>query len=83
MCLKGYFGPNCSRVCEFPFFGQDCSENCTCERDMCNFQIGCKKGKFIDIVLKTRLHEYSFVLKGNAMKLSSCLYQFGKSLMFP
>ena len=82
MCLKGYFGPSCNRECEFPFFGQDCLQNCTCEKDMCNFQIGCKKGKFINMVLKIRLCVL-ILLKGNVMKLSSCLYHFGNSLVNP
>nr|XP_022289120.1 uncharacterized protein LOC111101104 [Crassostrea virginica] len=42
-CQQGYLGVNCSKMCPFPTFGNKCSKNCTCEKEMCNFQIGCKK----------------------------------------
>lgn len=51
-CMPGYFGNNCSEVCEYPTFGKKCANVCSCEKHLCNFMHGCTNGK------------YSFVLHG-------------------
>ncbi|XP_056014886.1 uncharacterized protein LOC125677575 [Ostrea edulis] len=44
MCVEcdiGYYGPNCSLKCPFPFFGSRCNSTCTCSNESCHFANGC------------------------------------------
>lgn len=43
-CPNGYFWTNCSRPCEYPYYGPKCGKNCSCERINCNHTSGCKNG---------------------------------------
>lgn len=45
-CLPGYFWVNCSKECVFPFYGIRCKQTCLCQKDDCNFENGCREGKF-------------------------------------
>lgn len=40
-CSAGYYWINCSKMCEYPTFGKKCSQQCGCEKQLCNFELGC------------------------------------------
>nr|XP_034337851.1 multiple epidermal growth factor-like domains protein 10 isoform X2 [Crassostrea gigas] len=40
-CEVGFSGPNCSKPCQYPGFGQQCQEECNCTQDTCNIITGC------------------------------------------
>ncbi|XP_052718549.1 protein draper-like isoform X1 [Crassostrea angulata] len=40
-CEVGFSGPNCSKPCQYPSFGQQCQEECNCTQDICNIITGC------------------------------------------
>lgn len=44
-CPSGYFWINCSKPCLYPYYGQNCGHTCSCEKDNCDYIIGCKSGK--------------------------------------
>ncbi|XP_056013948.1 scavenger receptor class F member 2-like isoform X2 [Ostrea edulis] len=41
-CLPGYLGINCSIMCLYPYYGEECQEECDCERELCDVSVGCK-----------------------------------------
>lgn len=45
-CPHGYFWVNCSMMCEYPTFGKKCAQNCSCEKNLCNFDLGCPECKY-------------------------------------
>lgn len=42
VCPVGYFGRNCGVPCQYPTFGQLCSNECYCGQSDCNHIHGCK-----------------------------------------
>ncbi|XP_052719898.1 uncharacterized protein LOC128191721 [Crassostrea angulata] len=40
-CPPGYFGKNCSSLCEYPNYGQHCQNTCDCNVTDCNHVDGC------------------------------------------
>eukprot|EP00105_Crassostrea_gigas_P040218 XP_019924366.1 PREDICTED: multiple epidermal growth factor-like domains protein 6 [Crassostrea gigas] len=44
-CQPGFFAVNCSRECLYPYYGEKCNLNCSCDREHCNFMVGCETGK--------------------------------------
>lgn len=46
-CQPGYYDNNCSKMCEYPTFGEKCAQRCPCEKDLCNFIFGCTNCKYI------------------------------------
>lgn len=46
-CPPGFFAKNCSRECPYPYYGEKCILNCSCDREHCNFMVGCETGKYI------------------------------------
>lgn len=47
-CDPGYYWVNCSKTCEYPYFGAKCAHNCSCEKQLCNVMIGCANGEYND-----------------------------------
>lgn len=45
-CDPGYYWINCSKTCEYPYFGQQCAQNCSCEKHLCNVMIGCENSEY-------------------------------------
>eukprot|EP00105_Crassostrea_gigas_P029881 XP_011451957.1 PREDICTED: uncharacterized protein LOC105345517 [Crassostrea gigas] len=41
-CPLGYHSFNCSEICKFPTFGDDCQHICNCSKDLCSHINGCK-----------------------------------------
>lgn len=41
-CPLGYHSFNCSEICKFPTFGEDCQHFCNCSIDLCSHRFGCK-----------------------------------------
>ena len=41
-CLPGYIGPECSYLCTYPHFGDECRQICKCPEELCDFVNGCK-----------------------------------------
>lgn len=44
-CEKGYNGTNCSMICPYPSFGQNCKSNCNCILKDCDHRYGCNRTK--------------------------------------
>lgn len=44
-CDPGYYWINCSKTCEYPYFGQQCEQSCSCEKHLCNVMIGCENSE--------------------------------------
>lgn len=44
-CLPGFLGENCSNMCEYPTFGKRCTQQCPCDKHLCNLTLGCTKCK--------------------------------------
>lgn len=42
-CPIGYHSINCSEICSFPSFGEDCQDICKCDIGLCDFRFGCTK----------------------------------------
>uniref|UniRef100_A0A8W8JGW9 Sushi domain-containing protein n=1 Tax=Magallana gigas TaxID=29159 RepID=A0A8W8JGW9_MAGGI len=40
-CMSGFTGVNCSSLCPYPYYGEDCQRTCNCSRDLCNVSTGC------------------------------------------
>lgn len=36
-------------MCVYPSFGYECQQNCTCQKDMCDFARGCLEGKYLNM----------------------------------
>lgn len=36
-------------MCVYPSFGYKCQQNCTCEKDMCDFVRGCQECKYLNM----------------------------------
>lgn len=47
-CPVGYYWINCSRPCQYPYYGSKCGQTCSCEEENCDRMSGCKNGKYID-----------------------------------
>lgn len=58
-CFFGYFGYNCSEVCEYLIFGKKCVEQCFCEKYQCNFMYGCINGNQLFLMYG---FEFEFVI---------------------
>lgn len=41
-CPLGYHSFNCSEICKFPTFGEDCQHICNCSIELCSHIVGCK-----------------------------------------
>ncbi|XP_022290064.1 uncharacterized protein LOC111101755 isoform X2 [Crassostrea virginica] len=41
-CIAGRTGPNCSIICPYPTFGDECQGSCNCSKDTCDYSTGCK-----------------------------------------
>lgn len=46
-------------MCVYPTFGKKCSQHCECEKQVCNFERGCPKGKYCLIPVK--MHASKFI----------------------
>lgn len=44
-CPLGYHSFNCSEICKFPTFGDDCQHICNCSKDLCSHINGCNLSK--------------------------------------
>lgn len=66
-CMFGYFGNNCSEVCEYLIFGKKCVNVCFCEKYLCNFMYGCINGKYLFL-------RYGFEFKFVILILRKCCY---------
>lgn len=55
-CPSGYVWINCSKPCEYPYYGPKCDQTCFCDEDNCDHTIGCKSdsGKYIGVISKPR-----------------------------
>lgn len=42
-CSSGYQGPNCSYVCRYPNYGDDCQSFCDCVELQCDHITGCRQ----------------------------------------
>lgn len=40
-CISGYTGPNCTSICPYPTYGDNCQHICDCSKDECDFSSGC------------------------------------------
>ena len=41
-CGPGFSGPNCTILCPYPTYGDGCQGLCDCDKNTCDFSIGCK-----------------------------------------
>ncbi|XP_062615249.1 uncharacterized protein LOC134276981 isoform X2 [Saccostrea cucullata] len=41
-CQNGYSGINCSEICQYPNYGEDCQNECKCTQEMCDHSKGCQ-----------------------------------------
>lgn len=62
-CPAGYFGWNCSNVCNSPHYGIGCAERCEC--DPCHHVYGCnltltELGKHLNLNYLMQIHCISF-----------------------
>lgn len=39
--MSGHIGPNCTILCVYPTFGEECQGYCDCDKDVCNASTGC------------------------------------------
>uniref|UniRef100_A0A8W8JI71 TNFR-Cys domain-containing protein n=1 Tax=Magallana gigas TaxID=29159 RepID=A0A8W8JI71_MAGGI len=46
-CQDGYYWLNCTRQCPFPTYGTKCKYNCSCNKESCDFMVGCRDGKYL------------------------------------
>lgn len=49
-CQIGYYYINCSKPCQYPYYGSKCGQVCSCEEEDCDHTSGCKSGKYIDVI---------------------------------
>lgn len=42
-CPLGFHDANCSKPCDFPFFGEDCQSKCNCIQSKCDHAWGCSE----------------------------------------
>lgn len=54
-CLFGNYGENCSKKCQYFYYGKKCDGNCLCEIEYCNYIKGCEIGKYIKFKIKKKL----------------------------
>lgn len=40
-CISGYTGPNCTSICPYPTYGDNCQHICDCSKDECDYSSGC------------------------------------------
>lgn len=43
-CMSGYSGVNCSSLCPYPYYGEDCQRKCDCSKELCTVSTGCIVG---------------------------------------
>lgn len=48
-CKLGYYGPNCSKKCPFPFYGYECTLQCNCNANDCDYVSGCKQSSTLKL----------------------------------
>ncbi|XP_062608266.1 uncharacterized protein LOC134270105 [Saccostrea cucullata] len=41
-CNPGYYGLNCTSVCQYPTYGKTCKFLCSCKKELCDIAIGCQ-----------------------------------------
>lgn len=41
-CPLGYHSFNCSEICKFPTYGEDCQHVCNCSLELCSHRVGCE-----------------------------------------
>ena len=41
-CGPGYSGPNCTLICTYPTYGDECQEICDCDNKTCDISTGCR-----------------------------------------
>lgn len=46
-CNSGYTGIGCTLTCLYPLYGKDCQQICDCSRMECDFEFGCRSGRYI------------------------------------
>lgn len=59
-CMEGFIGGNCSDLCPYPYYGQECQKRCNCSKDMCDVSIGCTgfdTGKHFLTILNIFVHK--------------------------
>lgn len=54
-CPSGYYWINCSRPCQYPYYGSKCSQTCSCEEENCDHMSGCKNA--ITSVMPSAIYE--------------------------
>lgn len=60
-CMPGYNGANCTIACPYPYYGNQCQQQCTCIKDLYDVASGCQyttRGTFL-ILNITRAYTYS------------------------
>lgn len=43
-CPSGYYWINCSKPCQYPYYGLKCGQNCSCGKENWDYISGCKRG---------------------------------------
>ena len=63
-CPLGYHDFNCSEICIFPSYGEDCQNTCECNSSVCDYRYGCREpiGYRIFLFSKPVLLIYFFLL---------------------
>nr|XP_022292870.1 uncharacterized protein LOC111103720 [Crassostrea virginica] len=41
-CSLGYHEINCSEICSYPSYGEDCQGKCNCLLSLCDYRYGCR-----------------------------------------
>lgn len=42
VCMPGYTGINCTKICPYPSYGPRCQGFCDCNKDICDVSTGCE-----------------------------------------
>uniref|UniRef100_A0A8W8MHC2 TNFR-Cys domain-containing protein n=1 Tax=Magallana gigas TaxID=29159 RepID=A0A8W8MHC2_MAGGI len=76
-CQSGYHWINCSRPCQYPYYGSKCGQMCVCEKINCDHISGCKNAP--SSVKNGRLLTTSFGISGicsspNGLFGNDCFY---------
>nr|XP_022287203.1 platelet endothelial aggregation receptor 1-like [Crassostrea virginica] len=71
-CGPGYFGPNCTLICPYPTYGDECQEICDCDNKTCDISTGCRIPTTVEFTSSTfseTLHGTTLTIKGNLINL--------------
>ncbi|XP_062605554.1 uncharacterized protein LOC134267349 [Saccostrea cucullata] len=72
-CSPGYYGLNCTSVCQYPTYGRTCKFKCSCNEEFCDIAFGCPKENEKDTNRQVSKSEGALGVSRESGKTSSSL----------